>query len=178
MPTENERKYVLFCLDPDSVLAEVKSRNRFARICQGYLVRDKNITCRVRYSLESGAEHPLYKLTVKRDVKGRTVEVETLLDIRDFDDLWSVSKGKLHKIRVYIEDWEVDFFLDFNGDVYFILAEHEMPEGQEDPHSVTQFVRDRLLYVVPRGDERFSNRKLGKVKYARKLLTSLKQGSS
>ncbi len=156
-------------------MAEVKSRNRHSRICQGYLVRDKETTCRVRYSLDSGAEHPEHKLTVKREVEGRVVEIETSIDLRDFNDLWSVSKGKLHKIRVYIEDWEVDFFLDFNGDVYFILAEHEMPEGQEDPHGMTQFVKDHLLFEVPRGDDRFSNRKLGKVKYATNLLSSLRE---
>jgi hypothetical protein len=114
-----------------------------------------------------------YKLTVKREVDGRVIEIETLLDARDFDDLWKVCKGKLYKTRVYIEDWEVDFFLDVDGSVYFVLAEHEMPEGQEDPNSMTAFVKDRLLFEVPRGDGRFSNRKLGKIKYSKNLLESL-----
>jgi CYTH domain-containing protein len=174
MPTENERKYVLSCVDANADLTEVKGRNRFAHICQGYLVRDKKITCRVRYSVNSAGDHD-YKMTVKREVRGRVVEVETQIDQRDFDDLWSVCKGKLHKVRVYIEDWEVDFFLDSDGDVYFVLAEHEMPEGQEVPQGMTAFVRDRLLYEVPRGDDRCSNRKLGKTNYASKLLSSLRK---
>lgn len=175
MPTENEKKFVLFCDDPDATLIEVKGRNRFAQICQGYLIRDKDITCRVRYSVNSFGEHE-YKMTVKREVDGRVIEIETVIDVRDFNDLWSVCKGKLQKIRVYIEDWEIDFFLDHDGDVYFVLAEHEMPEGQEVPSGMTAFVRDRLLFEVPKGDDRFSNRKLGKINYATDLLVNLRKG--
>lgn len=175
MPTENERKYVLSCPDADAELLEVKGRNRFARIYQGYLDAGKKTTCRVRWCLWSdGGQDRI--LTVKREVGGRVVEIETSIDSRDFNDLWNVSKGKLHKVRVYIEGWEVDFFLDSDGGgVYFVLAEHEMPEGQDDPNDMTTFVRDRLLFEVPRGDDRFSNRKLGKVKYAKKLLSSLRK---
>lgn len=173
MPTENERKYVLFCKDPEGCLMDLKSHNHFSHICQGYLIRDDEMTCRVRFINTSvGTRH--YKLTFKREVDHRLIEIETDIDERDFDDLWEVSKGKLHKVRVYVEDWEVDFFLNRLGEIYFVLAEHEMPEGQEDPNAMTAFVRDHLLYEVPRADKRFSNRKLSRVKYAEELLESLK----
>jgi predicted CopG family antitoxin len=175
MPTENEVKVVLSCGDPEAALVELKGRNRFSHVIQGYLERGET-TCRVRFiSTSDGAR--FHKLTVKREVNKRLIEIETEIDERDFNDLWTVCKGKIHKVRVYVEDWEIDFFLDQEGVIYFVLAEHEMPEGQEDPTSLTGFVRDHLLYEVPRGDKRFSNRKLGKVKYARELFQELKKGS-
>ncbi len=174
MPTENERKFALHCNDPDQELNILKGEYGYSIISQGYLVRDKHLTCRVRH-LERDTYTTFgsneWSLTVKRDIGSRVIEIETSIDKRDFDDLWAVSKGKLSKTRVYIDDWEVDFFLDDQCKVYFVLAECEMPEGKEYPDELIPFVKDHLLYEVPRGDARFSNRKLGKVKYASKLLS-------
>jgi hypothetical protein len=53
---------------------------------------------------------------IKKAVKGRLIEIETHIDQRDFKDLWSVCKNKLHKIRVYIE------VINYGGDhCYFYL---------------------------------------------------------
>lgn len=182
MPTENERKFVLVCDRADEELRGLRATFRNADILQGYLVRGKKVTVRVRSAIDyairaSGTVACLgrsYSLTTKRLTAGRVVEVEAAIDERDFGDLWDASKGRLSKVRVEMGDWEVDYFLG-EGGVYFVLAEVELPEGKDGPDEVIPFVRDRLLYEVPRGDDRFSNRKLGKVKYARNLLNELER---
>lgn len=72
---------------------------------------------------------------------------------------WTLSKDRY----IYEEDglkWEIDFFK--NGeDLYFVMAEIELPEGHVRPTKIPSLLKQHLLYEVPLTDDRFSNRKLG-----------------
>ncbi len=174
LATENELKFVLKpFVDVHRVMRDLEDRYRFATIDQGYLTKCKGLTVRVRHSISSQKNRGEFRLTVKKLVNDRLIENEMLIDGRDFGDYWSQCHGKIHKIRFYMDDWEIDFFLDPEGAVYFILAEHEMPEDQEYPENFPEFVKEHLLFEVPRSDDRFSNRKLSQVEYAKELWSSL-----
>ena len=115
-------------------------------------------------------------MTFKRTVGGRVVEVNTEIDERDFVDLWGTAKTSLRKVRYDIEGWDVDFFVDLHNDIYFVLAEHEMPEGQEKPEAMPKLVASSLIYEVARDDDRFSSKKLADIPHAKKLLRKLQKG--
>lgn len=124
-------------------------------------------------------------MTLKSNTGGRVVEIEQDLDKRDFQDLWNVALIKLEKIRYEIKHnkltWEIDFFKDYRNKTYMCVAEIEMPEGQLEPESLPDIVKNNLLFKVPLSDNRFSNKLLGDPKYALNLIkeiTSTKTNSS
>jgi CYTH domain-containing protein len=178
MPTENERKYVLR-LECEEQVKE--AAENFITCRQAYLVFSKGMTARVRESIDQ-IGYSKYKFCFKQKVNGRVIEVETKIDQRDFDDLWSVSMNRLEKIRynVYSGEldllpgfpfkfpaglWEVDFFK--NGDeTYFVLAEHEMPEGQLEPKSMPDIIQKNLLYAPEIDDGDYSSKNLADMKHA------------
>jgi hypothetical protein len=109
-----------------------------------------------------------FSMTYKKNVGLRIVEVETPIEERDFQDLWEVSKERLIKSRYDLNGWEYDFFLK-SMKPYFLLVEHEMPEGQVAPDTLPELVQKHLIFEVPLGDIRFSSRKLSDPAYAKDL---------
>lgn len=116
-------------------------------------------------------------MTYKLKDADRTIEVETPLEERDAEALWRKCYWCLSKDRYVYNDgalkWEIDFFFEESGRIYFILAEVELPEGAPRPRKMPDFLQKHLLMEVPLTDDRFSNRKLGDVEYANKLYQGL-----
>lgn len=172
MPTENELKFVL---NPAHFHSDMRHRDLgYPRslIHQGYLYQKKKSNLRVRMSTgDSTPSNPdKFLMTYKRQISDRVVEINTPICERDFMDLWDLCEETLMKVRVFVDGWDVDFFLDSLDRVYFVLAECEMPEGQDRPDTVPDLVANSLIYEVPRDDDRFSSRKLSNVPYSRALL--------
>ena len=165
MPTENEKKYVLE-LDCEKQIANLANRKKILR--QGYLEQSH---IRVR-KIEMDKKQ-VFELCYKHHFPERLIEIETTIDERDFNDLWSIASCKLIKTRYDIvikkKLWEVDFFKTPSGRVYFVQAEHEMPEHQLNPHFIPDIITKHLVYEVPHSDGRFASRKLWNIEYAEKL---------
>jgi CYTH domain-containing protein len=157
-----------------------------AYIEQGYLSCDKGTSVRVRYSKK---DKPIWTLTIKQDVYNRVVEIEKRLSERDARDLWGCCQSKLTKIRHHVPDkknrmWEIDIFLKerfdekscniFAENVYCVLAEIELPENAPQPSDLPNFIADHLLFAVPLGDGRFSNKKLWNIEHANELYSQLR----
>ncbi len=123
----------------------------------------------------------------------RIIEISTGINKKDFNDFWENAKGKLLKIRYVIKDvnkvhehfetaegdlwqevWEIDFFKTMDNETYFVMAEVEIPEGRKEPlFDMPDIIKQNTIFRVPLGDSRFSNTRLGDVKYATKLYKSL-----
>lgn len=181
MPTEHEYKHVIALDAPETYFKENCKEHHIIR--QGYLAFSKGMTCRVRSS-SSGIHEGKRKLpvrwflTFKQKVRNRVVEVESKLDDRDGQDLWSACVGRLKKDRYVLEhegvDWEIDFFKK-GGHLYFVLAEVELEEGA-DRTSVPPFLQKWLLHEVALTDDRFGNKRLADVEHATNLYNRIVQG--
>jgi len=171
MPIENERKFTL--LESDSVESVIKdAAERCIHIEQKYLVAEKGFSVRVRHLEEQGENS--YRLTVKKDVNEQTIEIETPISLEDFEPLWFVASGKVVKNRYIYQGWEVDFFKD-EGENYFAIAEIEMPPNQKAPDTIPELLKSYIIYTVPFGDGRFSNKRLGDIGHAKKLMREVKE---
>ncbi len=95
--------------------------------------------------------------------------------------MWKKCTGKLKKYRFHYEAWEIDFFLFPNlkkcDKFYFALAEIELDEGQPRPkdNEIPKLILEQVLHSVKLNDNKFSNKKLGNIKHAAKLLAKLKK---
>lgn len=172
MPIENERKYVLRLETLEKRFND--AADVIEDIEQIYLMCSKKQSLRIRRTFVFQDERcqNKYTLTFKQDVGKKTVEIETQLDHHDYKLLSKNAISRLTKLRYRIDDWEVDFFKSDNQ-TYFVQAEIEMPEGQKKPKSIPPLIRDNLVYIVKRGDGRFSSKKLGDSKYAQRLINHL-----
>lgn len=169
MPIENERKFVL----DDShgalelQLAATKPAIRRAAIRQAYL---DTVGLRIRRFDRDGVVSHVF--SYKRPVGDVMVEIEREIDALDFERLWTLRRETLEKVRYTIPDgaclWDIDFFKD-EGRTYFALAEVEMPEGREEPPAPPVILAPYIEFLVARGDERFSSKKLADPAYARRL---------
>jgi hypothetical protein len=101
------------------------------------------------------------------------VEIESSIDVDDFNKLWSKGTNQVTKTRYIHEGWEVDFFKHGRHN-YFGVAEIELPPGQKAPILVPHLVLENLIFIVPIDDKRFSNKKLGNISYTVSLLDALK----
>ena len=54
------------------------------------------------------------------------------------------------------------------------VAEIEMPEGQLEPNSLPDIVKNNLIFKVPLNDSRFSNKLLASERYVVELLKEIK----
>lgn len=172
MPTENERKFVL-SIDSQDEIRTKSDATIFMK--QGYLAFTKGLSLRVRMEEPLGGKAK-FKSCFKQKVNGRVIEIEKKIDRRDFDDLWSIAMNRLEKVRYVLEFssgvWEVDYFKD-HGEIYFALAEHEMPEGQLEPNKIPSIIKRHLLYEVPADDDNYSSKRLACLKHAKKLYREL-----
>ena len=66
-------------------------------------------------------------------------------------------------------DWVVDFLRDGSGELYFVLAEVELPRGVTAPSSIAEEIAPHVLHVVERSDSRFTNKRLTDIVYASAL---------
>lgn len=161
MPTENERKYVLdlkFAEDINqvkSILGHTLKSGR--KIRQAYLYGDPIWNLRVRQKEQSDGTM-IHWCCLKYNIGERVVELEQEISERDFEDLWSHAIRHLTKYRydLFPDDdikWEIDLFYDDDGQLYFIEAEHEMPENQKLPNFIPFIIRKYLLYAVPPAEQ-------------------------
>lgn len=172
MPVENERKFVLH--DPrgalEQALANVRPAIQRKAIRQAYL---DTVGLRIRRFDQDGAVSHIF--SYKRPVDGVMVEIEREIDALDFERLWKLRREALEKVRFTIPagdcQWDIDFFKEA-GRTYFALAEVEMPEGRDDPPPPPAILAPYVEFLVDRGDERFSSKKLADPAYARGLAVS------
>ena len=158
MPTENERKFVLrrsLAHQINTLLSDSNTGLKGpARIQQGYLSSWSKGSIRVRSMSQERT------LTAKQNTGKRVVEIETSISQIDFDDLFEQTVEKLEKDRYKLRVvrgghffiWEIDLFYSLETcypNPYFILAEHEMPEGQLEPYFIPDLIQQYLLYAVP-----------------------------
>lgn len=177
MPTEHEYKFVLSPTVCKHFWEWHALSECHSMIDQGYFAGRTTRLRKIRNLKGDYLNH--WILTFKQKVESRTVEIEVNVDDRDGNDLWPVCEGKLKKDRLTFVDsgarWEVDFFWDQRYELYFSLAEVELPEGAERP-KVPEFLKPFVLHEVALTDDRFSNKKLGDVEFARELYKQIKQG--
>ncbi len=163
MPTENERKYVLS--DPEAILVLWDPAD-WSEIRQGYLPGDARIRRRT-----PGGDSFTYKITVG----DRLIEIETAIAARDFDDLWTRTDRRIHKLRRTTTDrhglqWDIDLLMDEAGRIYWAMAECEMPEGQDAPQEILPVLAPLVRYAVPRERQaEFTNSKLADPAWASAL---------
>ena len=180
MPTENERKYVLIN-DPVIVYELSIKAQKILALEQAWLQNDpKENRWAVRIRKTFGAHYtdPEYTFTYKQHVEKRLIEIETVIEERDYYDLFRSVDIVLHKTRYVIPvggfKWEIDLFYDRKRtNLYFIMAEIELPEGAKQPKDIPDFITENLLFEVPIGNKGFSSLELQNMDYATKLYNSL-----
>ncbi len=150
------------------------------QIRQGYLPSDSYLnTIRIR-SLKETAQEEQWVLTFKQKIPNtfKVIELEQELEKSDAMILWKMCDRKLKKTRMEFEEngilWELDLLK--NGKkIYFAQLEVELEFGSKPPEIPNCFSK-HILYKVPLTDERFSNKKLSDVDYAKKLYKNFKNG--
>lgn len=185
MPTENEIKVVLDLSRTSELIDELRtSCVSIESINQGYLFGEHDQAARIRLHQVDG-EEPYHVFCYKKNVGSRLIEIEQNISERDFSDLWPDATNKLMKIRylisfVYgplsdkVSTWEVDVFFTGGSQPYFCMAEHEMPEGQEEPEYYPEVIRKYLKFLVPKNlSSKFSSRLLSNSDYASQLYATL-----
>lgn len=172
MPIENERKFVLEL--------ESKLERRLAAapgvVCsflrQAYLDASG---VRIRAIENGGRTRHIF--TYKRSVDDQMVEIETEISPIDFERLWKLRRETLQKMRYSWRDgrfhWDVDFFKRDDGSTYFALAEVEMPETDTVPPPAAGILAPHVLLLAPRGDERFTSKRLSNRDHAERLLADV-----
>lgn len=180
MPIENERKYIL-SLAPDHIDDLV---NEYDGIQQD--IRQAYINgARIRATATHGVHGELYIFAwKKRRADGSRIEIETELSTNDFNELWEMSGKVITKQRIKIKGygntWDVDFLFSggtYNGSHYLTIAEVEMPEGVDIPSDLPNFVKDNLLYLVPRSeDHKWTNPHLTDPAEVKQLLDTALKG--
>lgn len=182
MPTEHEYKYVLQIESENVFKGDLKDPHI---IEQGYLAFSKGMSTRIRSIQKHGVGDKQWYFTFKQKAANRVIEIEQKISERDGEDLWPQCIGKLWKHRYvckvpcnkHIEQkWELDFFYDKHNKCYFSLAEIELPEGAPRPSPLPKFLREFVIHEVCLTDDRFSNKRLGDVRYANELYQSLFKG--
>lgn len=166
MPVENERKYVL---SPAFDVGRLKDWKAL-EIRQGYLddgPRIRQIGADFVFTYKKWAPHA-------REL----VEIETPISRDDFELLWPLRVQAVQKTRyvkmVGDEEWVVDTLRDDAGEVYFVLAEAELPRFQLDPKAVPDEISAFVVHAVAYDDNRFTNKKLADRDYALRLLASVR----
>lgn len=173
MYTENEIKFVLYNRSFDF------SDWQCSTIKQHYLLSG----IRTRSEITSYARtYTINYKTKQSDYSNLEQEYEISEEVfnllNDKDSQCSLSKYRYSK-QFDDELWNIDFFLDSNFVIYFVLAECEMPEGRLLPVTIPKAVSDNMLYIASRRENSslLSSYRLADVSYATQLLESLSNGS-
>ena len=208
MPIERELKYVLKWtpeLAHDLRVAASAEKKPVGgtvyaySIDQGYLQkgsRVRRLNPVFLTGIPSGVAEPRCRFTYKQKLKDRPglLEIECDIEESDFNLAWSEAERKLYKVRVVLPMgnfvFEIDHFYEnsasvSNGDEpYLVLCELELPYTGTDfaykPEDVSlhPIIEKYLLFAVPEGDDRFSNRKLGDRHYVTKVLSEVTSGKA
>ena len=180
MSTENEKKYVLNIQGMDTVFFEEADITNTILIDQAYIQTGKGWTYRIRRSIVKidGELKISYQSCFKKKVTDRVIEIESKIDLRDYNDLYETTDITLQKVRHLIEDnglvWEIDFFyVGVQTDIYFVMAEVELPEGVEAPERIPEILLKHLVHEVGIGEKGFSSKKLCSTEYANGLYERL-----
>lgn len=168
MPVENERKFVLALdISPTAFVGWTRSNIRQAYLEDGPRIRDQDGVATFTYKRMVAAAREL-------------VEIETEISREDFDMLWPECITALDKTRYAKRndagDWVVDFLRDATGELYFVLAEVELPRGQAAPSSIAAEIAPFVLHAVAASDSRFTNKRLTDVAYASALYREIAGG--
>lgn len=161
MPVENERKFVLAQDISQAAFAGwARSDIRQAYLDDGPRIRDQDGVATFTYKRMISAAQEL-------------VEIEAEISREDFDMLWSERATALDKTRYAKRDdsgdWVVDFLRAESGELYFVLAEVELPRGVAAPSAIAAEIAPFVIYAVAASDSRFTNKRLTNVAYATAL---------
>lgn len=170
MPIENERKFVL-----DDISGALEARLAAGPGVTRLFLRQAYLEASgLRIRLIEGTAGTRHIFSFKREVEGQMVEIETDISKVDFDRLWKIRRETLQKARYSWPDghfhWDVDFFKTDDGRTYFALAEVEMPEDATTPPPPPPSLAPHVLLLAPRGDPRFTSKRLSDQGHAERLL--------
>jgi CYTH domain-containing protein len=165
MSIENERKFIL--------------RQDFnAEVLQGWDIEDietAHLGEGARVRCINGQLYFTYKRWITRQNRLREFEPPVPRDV--YEDYASEASEITRKIRystkIDDEKWSVDFMRDARGQIFFVLAEVEMPEGRDMPNTMPIQIAGHIIHLVDRKDARFSDRRLADVTLARQLYAEL-----
>ena len=141
-------------------------------ITQGYLSGGARIRHIVLHGTSTADQ---YLFTFKVKVTGSVCEIECEIDPHDYHKLMLIVKPVVLKTRAKIKQgdltWDIDFFkTPKQGQVYFLMAEVEMPEFQTDTPELHPLLHPYALKWIDLGDKRFNNKNLAHLNKVRKLL--------
>jgi CYTH domain-containing protein len=156
MPVENERKYLLPVAEQPATVVAAQERARMGgsvrldRLRQAWVDGPRARVRRIEPEF-GPIEH---RFTWKRRVGDRPIEFETAIEPADFDALWTVAERGLAKLRLTPvatseERWCLDIIASRSGAACLMVAEVEMPEGQDAPATLPEWLSARLLHAVP-----------------------------
>lgn len=176
MSIENEQKYVIFIDGTfEHKVASIAAYRQ--KIVQHYFD-----SVRARSTKDLDTDDESFTFTYKKLLKnGENLEIDPPISKEDYDLLIQESETSLTKRRYKVlvhegnreDHWDIDFFLDTEGKIYFCMAEVEMPPGETSPIKMLDLITDQRHYKVPKGDRRFTSHSMCDVEYARKLYESL-----
>lgn len=178
MPIEHERKLILHTPQHAQLLKELRSdvSVEWFDITQAYLSN----SCRIRHVVPHRTNYHTeqFVFTFKTKVRGATVEIESPIDVHDYQKLFLISKPVIVKTRAKIQcsdhHWDVDFLRKpKSGEVYLVMAEAEMPEFATELPEIHPLLEPYALRWVDQGDKRFNNRNLSNPKKAAKAVADI-----
>ena len=172
MPIEREMKYVLrhdATLENRLMSMVEQQKLSVIDIKQGYFsergrVRGKEWRYRLGEKLSFIDVDFVFTYKLPLTNKPGSLESETTISTDDFHLAWEETTNRITKTRYVLNCadngvWEIDFFK--NGShTYLVMAEFEIPDGEDVPTDLHPFVKEHLLYAVAENDNRFKNKKL------------------
>lgn len=169
---ENELKYVLRT-DTSPRFLE-KYCGLPAVINQGYLPG------KARIRSKGTPKNTTYYFTYKLAVDDVIFEIEKKITHHEFKTLWPHTDRRLIKLRYLKMDgdvqWDIDLFLTSLNEQYFAMAEAEMPETMKAPPRIPGFLREVMLYEVPRErSKEFTSSRVSNPEYAQTLLDAISE---
>lgn len=167
--SENELKFVIGGYV--ELEAELTSSHGWDDITQGYL----NPNARVRSRAYQDGRRSFYFTYKQRMPNGHNLELEAIMAESEFNEAWEYTVERLTKRRVSFDDGDVHWDIDFYrwAEPYFVLAEVEMPAAMVNPESIPPILAERMIYAVPREDNRFTARLLADEVHVRAMAQEL-----
>ena len=154
MPIENERKFILDHTSDELISFLVDKR--FFNIEQHYL----NENTRVR-KISNRITKDEYFFTFKTIVDDELIEIEQPIGKKDYEKLKKVSISSISKLRFNYrhgsKKWEIDLFKNETNNIEKIVAEIELPEGQDLPKNIPHIIQNNLIKLVDKNDASESN---------------------
>jgi CYTH domain-containing protein len=178
MPIEHERKLILHTPQHAQLMQQLRgdASVEWFDITQAYMSN----SCRIRHVVPHRTNYHTeqFVFTFKTKVRGATVEIESPIDVHDYQKLFLISKPVIVKTRAKItcvdHHWDVDFLRKpKSGEVYLVMAEVEMPEFTTELPDVHKLLEPYALKWIDQGDKRFNNRNLSNPKKAARAVAEI-----